>query len=84
MGKIWQNQQNSDLKLVQGAAMNLNRSLQPSENAPIQSAAHGFASTVVRRADTSRESEQGSGVDINKTRRINLWRLTNDHIKSIR
>jgi hypothetical protein len=55
MRKIWQNQQNTDLKLVQGAVTNMNRSLQPSENAPTQSAAHGFACTVARRADTSRE-----------------------------
>ena len=53
--KIWQNQQNSDLKLVQGAVTNMNRSLQPSENAPTQSVAHGFAFTAARRADTSRE-----------------------------
>ena len=53
--KIWQNQQNTDLKIVQGAVTNMNRSLQPSENALIQSAARGFASTVARRADTSRE-----------------------------
>ena len=55
MRKIWQNQQNTDLKLVQGAVTNLNRSLQPSENAPIPSAAHGFACTVASHADTSRE-----------------------------
>ena len=42
----------------------MNHFTQPSENAPIQSAAHGFASTVARRADTSREWAQGSGVDI--------------------
>ena len=55
MIKIWQNQQNSDLKLVQGAVTNLNRSLQPSENAHTQSAARGYVCTVARRADTSRE-----------------------------
>ena len=43
----------------------MNHFTQPSENALTQSAAHGFASTVARRADTSREQAQGSGVDMN-------------------
>lgn len=45
--------QNTNIKNVQSAVMSTSRSLPPSGGAPTQNAAHGYASTVARRADMS-------------------------------